>query len=92
MTPVSKALSALDIPHFEFEHPGPVLSLEQAAIERGQSPDQVVRSILFRLTEEEHFMVLIAGPDQIPWPSLRNYIGQSRMTLANPEEVLKITG
>ena len=61
--PVSIALTAANIPHRVFRHSGPVNSLEQAAEERGQQPDQVVRSILFRLGKGHYAMVLMAGPD-----------------------------
>ncbi|MBI3942637.1 MAG: YbaK/EbsC family protein [Chloroflexi bacterium] len=91
-TPVSEALSAMQIPHRVFRHPGPVHSLEQAAQERGQQPEQVVRSILFRLGEGKYAMVLMAGPGQISWPALRQYLGQSRLTMASQEEVLAVTG
>lgn len=91
-TPASKALVTLGIDHQEFIHPGPVESLEQAAAERNQPVDQVVRSILFRLTEGEYAMVLMGGPRQISWKSLRNHFGQSRLTMAKPEEVQEITG
>jgi Cys-tRNA(Pro)/Cys-tRNA(Cys) deacylase len=37
-------------------------------------------------------MVLVAGPRQISWPKLREYVGQSRLTIASPEEVLRTTG
>lgn len=37
-------------------------------------------------------MVLIAGPAQIPWKALRNYVGQSRLTMASAEEVREVTG
>lgn len=92
MTPAAAALEALGIPHREFTHKGPVRTLEQAARERGQKPEQVVRSILFRLSEGEYAMVVAAGPEQISWPALRKHIGQSRLTMAKPEEVLQITG
>ncbi len=91
-TPVSRALHALNIPHTEYRHPGPVNSLEQAAAERGQSPQQVVRSILFRVGEGKFVMVLVAGPAQISWPALRAHLGQSRLTMASEEEVLAVTG
>jgi Cys-tRNA(Pro) deacylase len=90
--PVSQALTRLGIPHRVFRHPGPVHSLEQAASERGQRPEQVVRSIVFRLGQGEYLMVLIAGPDQVSWPALRRYLGQSRLTMADPAEVLAVTG
>lgn len=76
--PVSHVLSAMGIAHRVFRHAGPVNSLEQAAQERGQHPDQVVRSILFRLGQEQYAMVLMAGPAQVSWRLLRQYLGQSR--------------
>jgi Cys-tRNA(Pro)/Cys-tRNA(Cys) deacylase len=91
-TPVTRALQALGVPHRLFRHPRPVASLEQAAQERGQRPEQVVRSILFRIAKDEFLMVLIAGPSQISWPGLRSYLGQSRLTMASPQEVLEVTG
>lgn len=90
--PVSRVLTALGIPHRVFRHAAPVASLEQAARERGQSPEQVVRSIVFRLGEGRFVMVLAAGPGQISWPALRAYLGQSRLTLASEAEVLHVTG
>jgi len=90
-TPVARALAALNIPHRLFRHPGPVHSLEQAARERGQSPDQVVRSIVFRVGQGEYVMVLVAGARQVSWPALRRYLGQSRLTMASEAEVLAAT-
>ena len=69
-----------------------MISLEQAVRERGQRPEQVIRSILFRTGEDEYLMALVAGPAQISWKALRGYLGQSRLTMANEEEVLAVTG
>jgi Cys-tRNA(Pro) deacylase len=91
-TPVSQHLAKLGIPHREFRHPGPIHSLEQAAEERGQKPEQVVRSILFRVSEGDYLMVLVAGPAQISWPDLRHYLGESRISMAPREEVESISG
>lgn len=91
-TPVTRALTALNIPHRLFRHPGPVHSVEQAARERGQKPEQIVRSIVFRLAENDFVMVLIAGTLQVSWPALRRYLGQSRLTMASEPEVLSVTG
>lgn len=90
--PVSVALTALNIPHRVFTHAGPVDSLEQAAAERGQQPEQIVRTILFRLGEGEYALVLMAGPAQISWRALRQQMGRSRLTTASREEVLLVTG
>jgi prolyl-tRNA editing enzyme YbaK/EbsC (Cys-tRNA(Pro) deacylase) len=91
-TPVTRALDELHIPYRLFQHPGPVHSLEQAAAERGQRPQQVVRSIVFRLAQDVFAMVLIAGPAQISWPALRTHLGQSRLTTATEIELLAVTG
>lgn len=91
-TPVTRALHAMHIPHQLFRHPGQVRSLEQAAQERGQRPEQIVRSLLFRLAAGEFVMVLVAGPRQVSWLALRRYLGLSRVTMATPEEVLEVTG
>ena len=91
-TPVTRELDKLGIPYRVFRHPGEVRSLEQAARERDQRPEQVVRSIVFRLAQDEFVMVLIAGPAQVSWPALRAYLGQSRLTTATEPEVLAATG
>jgi prolyl-tRNA editing enzyme YbaK/EbsC (Cys-tRNA(Pro) deacylase) len=91
-TPVSRALVDLDIPHRVLRHPDPLRSLEQAAEERGQRHEQVVRSIVFRAASGEFIMVLVAGPAQISWPAVRQHIGQSRLTTASEEELVRETG
>jgi Cys-tRNA(Pro)/Cys-tRNA(Cys) deacylase len=90
--PVSQALKDRGVEHSLFVHPGPLHSLEQAAQERSQKPGQVVRSIVFRTARDQFVMVLVAGPAQISWPALRQYLGQSRLTMASEAEVLEATG
>jgi Cys-tRNA(Pro)/Cys-tRNA(Cys) deacylase len=92
LPPAALALDGMGIPYRVFRHSGPVDSLEQAARERGQQPEQVIRSIVFRLGEGEFIMVLAAGPAQLSWPALRAYLGLSRITMASPAEVLSATG
>ena len=91
-TPGARELASRGIPFKVFRHPAQVHSLEQAARERGQRPDQVIRSILFRLSEDEFVMVLVAGEEQVDWRILRGYLGRSRLTMASEEEVLTVTG
>jgi Cys-tRNA(Pro)/Cys-tRNA(Cys) deacylase len=90
--PASLALDKLGIAHTVFHHSGQVSSLEQAAQERNQRLEQVVRSILFRLSGNEYLMVLVAGPRQISWKALRKHVGQSRLTMAGEDEVFAVTG
>lgn len=90
--PVSLVLEKLNIPHRVFRHETPVDSFEKAASDRGQRPSQIVRTILFRVTEEDFVLVLVAGPGQISWKLLRKILGKSRITMATEEEVLAVTG
>jgi len=90
--PASIALEKLDIPHQVFTHETAVTSFEQAASDRNQRPEQVVRSILFQIRPEEFLMVLVAGREQVDWKKLRQYVGRSRVRMATEEEVLEVTG
>ena len=90
--PVAIALSKLSVPFRIHVHTESIKSIQQAADERGQCPDQVVRSILFRIADGKFVMVLVAGPYQISWSKLRSYLNQSRLTLATEDEVLNNTG
>jgi Cys-tRNA(Pro) deacylase len=92
VAPVSRTLTALGIAHRVFRHPGEVTALEQAARERGQRPEQVVRSIVFRLAEDSYVMVLMAGARQVDWRTLRRTLGQSRLSIAREDELLAATG
>lgn len=91
-TPVTRELDQKYIPYTLFTHTGPVRSLEQAAAERNQQPAQVVRSLLFRLAQDEFLMVLVAGPQQVDWKQLRRTLGLSRLTMASADELLRVTG
>ena len=91
LPPVASALDELHVPYRLFAHAGPVHSLEQAARERNQLSDQVIRSIVFRVGKDEFLMALTAGDRQIAWPALRRYLGQSRLTMATEAEVRSVT-
>jgi Cys-tRNA(Pro)/Cys-tRNA(Cys) deacylase len=90
--PASIALEKLNIPHQVFRHETPVLSFEQAAADRNQRPEQIVRSILFQIRPGEFMMVLVAGREQVDWKKLRQLVGRSRVRMATEEEVLELTG
>jgi Cys-tRNA(Pro)/Cys-tRNA(Cys) deacylase len=92
ITPATRALDAAGIPYRLFLHPQPVRSLEQAARERGLSPEQIVRSLLFRLEGQRYLLALIPGPSQVDWSKLRHFLGVSRITTADADEVRRVTG
>lgn len=90
--PASIALEKLNIPHQIFKHETPVMSFEQAAADRNQRPEQIVRSILFQVRPEEFLMVLVAGSAQVDWRKLRQLVKRSRVRMATEDEVLEVTG
>lgn len=90
--PASVALDQLNIPHRVFLHEGTLSSFEQAAAERNQRAEQIVRSILFQIRPEEFALVLVAGREQVDWRKLRQLVGRSRVRMATEEEVLEVTG
>ena len=92
LPPAARALGEMNIPYRLFRHAHPIHSLEEAARERNHRPDQVVRSIVFRVAKDEFVMVLIAGERQVAWQTLRHHLGQSRLTMASETEVLQATG
>lgn len=91
-TPVGAALRRRGVPHRVFRHAHRPESLEDAAAGRGHRPEQVVRCLLFRVRPDDFALVLVAGPDQLPWKPLRKRLGSSRVRLATAEEVLEVTG
>lgn len=91
-TPVTRFLDECAIPYRFYKHPGAVYSLEQAARERGQRPEQIIRSIVFRLSRGGFVMVLVAGERQVSWQALRRHLGTSRISMATEVEVLQVTG
>jgi Cys-tRNA(Pro)/Cys-tRNA(Cys) deacylase len=87
-----QALESLGIPFSLHQHDHPVRTLEQAAEERGLKPDQIVRSLLFRLTGDTFILVLMPGASRVSWPKLRSHLGVSRITTATAQEVREVTG
>jgi Cys-tRNA(Pro)/Cys-tRNA(Cys) deacylase len=91
-TPVTRRLSELGIEHTLHIHDKPLRSLEQAAAERGLQNEQIVRSLLFRLADHTYILVLVAGPGKVTWSNLRKAVGVRRLTTADNDEGLEITG
>ena len=84
-TPVTRFLDECGVSYRFFRHPGAVHSLEQAARERGQRPEQIIRSIVFRLSRGGFVMVLVAGEKQVSWQALRHHLGTSRISMATED-------
>lgn len=91
-TTVTRILDKVGLEYHLHLHPAPLRSLEQAASERGLKPQQIVRSLVFRLEDGSFVLVLVAGPDPLDWARLRQHLGVLRMTTASPEQVEQVTG
>jgi Cys-tRNA(Pro)/Cys-tRNA(Cys) deacylase len=91
-TPAIEKLDLLGISYRLFEHSHPPESFEEAARQRGQFPGQIIRSIVFRLAAGQFVMVLMAGPGQISWKTVRAALGVTRISMASEAEVLAETG
>jgi Cys-tRNA(Pro) deacylase len=75
--------------HFEVETPTVAIAAEVA----GVKPEQIVKSVLF-IADGEPVLVLATGTARIDWKRLAAYLGISRkrLKMANPMQVLEITG
>ncbi len=89
-----RAISAaveLGLSHHVTRH-GPVRSLEAAAAARGVEPHQLVKTMVVRVSEDEHVLVLVPGDREIAWPKLRAVLGVNRLTMASAETAYDVTG
>lgn len=91
-TPVTRALDDLGVAYELHIHAKPLRSLEHAAAERNLDPEQIVRSLLFRLEDGTYIVVLMPGSGKVDWPKLRHFLGVSRLTTATAAQVAEITG
>ena len=77
---------------FEVVRHGPVRSLEEAATARGVAPSQVVKTLVVRVSDEDHRFVLVPGDREIAWPKLRAVLGVNRLSMPSAETALAVTG
>jgi Cys-tRNA(Pro) deacylase len=85
------AAEALGI-SYEVTRHGPVRSLEEAAVARGVEPRQVVKTMVVRVAEGDHRLVLVPGDREIAWPKLRALLGVNRLSMPSAEEAQAVTG
>jgi Cys-tRNA(Pro) deacylase len=77
---------------FEVIRHGPVSSLEEAAVARGVSPAQVVKTLVIRLTDDDYRFVLVPGDREISWPKLRALLGVNRLSMPSADVAYAVTG
>lgn len=89
--PALAALSAAGIDHDVTRH-GRVRSLAEAAAARGIEPRDLVKTMVVRVSADDHRFVLVPGDRTIDWGRLRAVLGVSRMTMADQDEAHRLTG
>jgi Cys-tRNA(Pro)/Cys-tRNA(Cys) deacylase len=88
---VIAAADALGLRHVVTRH-GPVRSLEEAAEARGIEPRQIVKTMVVRVSDEDHRFVLVPGDREIAWPKLRALLGVNRLSMPSAEAAYAVTG
>jgi Cys-tRNA(Pro) deacylase len=85
------AADALGLAYDVTRH-GPVRSLAEAAAARGVEPHQLVKTMVVRVSEDQHVFVLVPGDREIAWPKLRALLGVNRLTMASADAAYEATG
>jgi Cys-tRNA(Pro) deacylase len=88
---VLAAAEALGLAHQVTRH-GPVRSLAEAAEARGITPHQLVKTMVVRVTADDHRFVLVPGDREIAWPKLRALLGVNRLSMPSADEAYAVTG
>jgi Cys-tRNA(Pro)/Cys-tRNA(Cys) deacylase len=85
------ALSTAGIDHRIVRH-GRVSSLAEAAVARGVTEQDVIKTIVVRRADDDYLLVLVPGDRTISWPKLRTLLGVSRLSMPDAATALTATG
>lgn len=85
------AAEALGLAHTVTRH-GQVRSLEEAAAARGIEPRRIVKTMVVRVSDDDHRFVLVPGDREIAWPKLRALLGVNRISMPSAEAAYDVTG
>lgn len=77
---------------YEVTRHGPVGSLAEAAAARGITPHQVIKTMVVRVSADDHRFVLVPGDREIAWPKLRALLGVNRLSMPSADEAYAVTG
>lgn len=75
----------------EFLQKGDTRSADQASRTTGISRDDIVKSLLFK-AGNDFCLVIVQGNKKVSVKKLRKLLNEENVRLANPEEVLAVTG
>ena len=88
---VLAAAEGLGLPHSVTRH-GPVRSLAEAAAARGVEPSAIVKTMVVRVSDDDHRFVLVPGDREIDWAKLRPLLGVNRVSMPDAEVARRVTG
>lgn len=67
-------------------------SLEEAARLRDMDPSRLIKTMVVRRADGDYVFVLVPGDRLIDWAKLRATLGERRLSLADGDEALQVTG
>lgn len=85
------AMTAAGLAYRVVRH-GRVGSLAEAAVARGVSEQDVIKTIVVRRADDDYLFVLVPGDRTISWPKLRTLLGVSRLSMPDAATALAATG
>ena len=94
MTDTSPALEAIEasgVPH-RVVRIEPAPDLATAAARRGVPVSRLLKTMVVRIAEGSHVLVLVPGDRVIDWAALRTHLGVRRVSLADADEAFAATG
>ena len=87
-----KAIAATDVAFEVTVLDPPPRSLEEAAEREGVEPASKVKTLVVRRSDDDYVFVLVGGGRVIDWPKLRDHLGESRLSMPDADDALRITG
>jgi len=85
------AMTAAELDHRVVRH-GRVGSLAEAAVARGVTEQDVIKTIVVRRGDDDFLFILVPGDRTISWPKLRALLGVSRLSMPDAATALAATG
>ena len=87
-----RKLDELGISYQILMHAHRAMDAEQAAIERGVTPRQIVKTLLVRRPDRRHVIALVRGDQRLSLKKLARIVGVKKLEMAPGADVPRITG
>jgi len=65
---------------------------KDAAKTRGNTIQQAAKALILKTKSEKYFMLIVPGNMKAKLKTVKQLVGEKNVSLASPEEVLKVTG